>query len=601
MSIKLHRLAVTSPTKQAAMLDFDGKSHLIFGPTDTGKSYVVHCLRYGLGSDQRPEDIGYSEGYTGLVLQIISDSQRKYTIYRDLITGASVVQEGYQNAPHAEGSLELSISALLLPLCNGEGKEIIVKQGVRERLSAGDLRYFSLFSEMRTLNDEAFLGKKDSNVKKRYESALSLMLSGVDDSDVLLTASAKEQSLAKGQIQAIDKDLADLKSRVPQGLTKAKAEEEYEQLSFQIDTMSQYITSHIEEIKRLKDERVRAETNLRRNREEQTVLREAAEKFILLQRKYANDIDRLRTLSTAATVFESFEHRACPLCHTDIQHQLRHNSTDESEPRTKAIMSAAAAEVDKIRVLQKGLDQALVDVNAELDAIRTQQKALEQQLIDNEEQQGIVLSPKLPKKDFDLAKISERKTNLSIIIRDHERIEQLQQQKGVLAPRAKRQKQIVHRDLAVHANKLCGFVSKLLDEWKVPDIQNVSFDDKEMDIKINQRKRISFGKGKRGIFLSAYMISLMEYALQENHPHLGFVVIDSPVVTYKHPKYGHEEALPDMVKDRFYSWLAGWGGQGQVIVLENEEPNSAPLVQITHTEFLGKESTRPGRKGFFPS
>ena len=99
------------------------------------------------------------------------------------------------------------------------------------------------------------------------------------------------------------------------------------------------------------------------------------------------------------------------------------------------------------------------------------------------------------------------------------------------------------------------------------------------------------------------MVALMERALGNKHPHLGITIIDSPVVTYKDPKHAknakEEDLLDESVKDRFYAWLASRKEPGQIIILENEEPNAETLPELRHTEFVGGGNTA-GRAGFFP-
>ena len=93
----------------------------------------------------------------------------------------------------------------------------------------------------------------------------------------------------------------------------------------------------------------------------------------------------------------------------------------------------------------------------------------------------------------------------------------------------------------------------------------------------------------------------MEHALQIQSPHLGFVAIDSPVLTYRDPKYGKsgdENIVPVKVADKFFSWMADWRGPGQLVVLENEEPSADVLKLIPHTLFVGPHGE--GRRGFYP-
>jgi hypothetical protein len=213
-----------------------------------------------------------------------------------------------------------------------------------------------------------------------------------------------------------------------------------------------------------------------------------------------------------------------------------------------------------------------------------------------------LLSPTAPGLSKGLTELTERKSFLAMSQRDFARVAHLENQLIAMKMQSKRQKQVVERNLSQSATELCERIKELLKLWAVPGVNSVYFDEAMADIQINQRQRVSFGKGKRGIFLTSYVVALMEHALANENPHLGFVAIDSPVVTYRDPKHGSddtEEALDVDVKDRFYAWLADREEPGQVIVLENEEPNEKLKHRLGVTEFVGLSDVK-GRVGFFP-
>ncbi|WP_156337445.1 hypothetical protein [Achromobacter aegrifaciens] len=91
----------------------------------------------------------------------------------------------------------------------------------------------------------------------------------------------------------------------------------------------------------------------------------------------------------------------------------------------------------------------------------------------------------------------------------------------------------------------------------------------------------------------------MENALAESLPHLGVVVLDSPLKAYADPKSAEVKDVPSATDvDRFYRWLSMWNGLGQIIVLENEEVEpvtSATLNPTVFTRIFGY-----GRYGFYP-
>lgn len=91
----------------------------------------------------------------------------------------------------------------------------------------------------------------------------------------------------------------------------------------------------------------------------------------------------------------------------------------------------------------------------------------------------------------------------------------------------------------------------------------------------------------------------MEHAVSRGYPHLGVTVIDSPLKAYADPV---QTASPDLalgtVRERFYSWLATWAGNGQIVVLENETIPPALLESLEPIVFSKVPGV--GRHGFYP-
>lgn len=601
MTISFYTLAVTGPGKKPALLEFNGKSHLVFGPTDTGKSYIVECLRYCLGGDQRPKDVGYSEGYTRIALQVARPSGERFTFFRDLTDGSELAYPDFHIYPPQGGAtpLEQAISDLLPAWSEASGKKILAKSGKLGNLTAGDLRRVSIFDEIETLDNAPFEGK-DTNLKTRNRSALALIMTGADDSDMVLPPTTDERNIAKGHVEALNEQIMSSLADVPEGLTKLDAEDGLAKVSSEIDAINQYLQSHVVELSQIKQERARIDNDNQALVRRISALSEAQNSFLLLDKKYLSDLQRLQAMGTAAAVMTSFETRPCPLCLTDMQHQARHEGQDEKAP---ILRQAALAESEKILGLREGLKAALSDVAGEIQELRAFLEEGNVKVEENLRCQEGLLSSQFPSLQNGLAALTERKSLLAVAVNNLERVDRLRIRIEEMKAKAKRTKQVITRDMSQSATLLCARVKELLDNWGVPGVDAVYFDESVSDIEINQRKRTSYGKGKRGIFLTAYMIALMERAIDSGLPHLGFNVIDSPVVTYKDPKHAaskdDDELLDEGVKDRFYAWLADRTEGGQVIILENEEPNDSTKAKLKFTEFVGRDMVE-GRPGFFP-
>ncbi|MEQ0924986.1 hypothetical protein ABLT40_14645 [Acinetobacter schindleri] len=310
----------------------------------------------------------------------------------------------------------------------------------------------------------------------------------------------------------------------------------------------------------------------------------------------------------SASIVANLPNRSCPICLTTLDHQKRHHI---SEVDFAKIRNGAAVEIQKINRLRDGLRYAIEDIDSEISELSLKLDSLNYNLESNKIQQKNLLEADGVSIKDNLNELTERKAELSIYLNNFKIIERLQIQLEKEIPKSKRMTQKIERNIAKSATDLSVRIKELLEKWKVPDVRTIDFDDKCIDIKVNQRARVSYGKGKRGIFLTAYMVALMELNIEKNLPHLGFVIIDSPVVTYKDPKHSkkelHEndvnldgELLPEGVKDSFYGWLATRKHIGQVIVLENEEPNEQQKNQLSYTEFFGPSAGDGERVGFFP-
>ena len=84
----LRRLALIGPTKPPAEVTFTRGLNVIAGPSDTGKSFIAHCLDHALGSGDPPKEIPEADGYSSVVLEIEANSdQRVYSLERGVRGG----------------------------------------------------------------------------------------------------------------------------------------------------------------------------------------------------------------------------------------------------------------------------------------------------------------------------------------------------------------------------------------------------------------------------------------------------------------------------------------------------------------------------------
>jgi hypothetical protein len=115
---------------------------------------------------------------------------------------------------------------------------------------------------------------------------------------------------------------------------------------------------------------------------------------------------------------------------------------------------------------------------------------------------------------------------------------------------------------------------------------------------IGKRRRGDQGKGLRAITCAAFLVALMNRCLEKSYPHLGLLVLDSPLLAYWKPEGQADNLSGTKVDECFYKWLQKFPAGGQTIIIENRPlpdwvSRNANVVQFTKNKDVG-------RYGLFP-
>ncbi len=180
-------------------------------------------------------------------------------------------------------------------------------------------------------------------------------------------------------------------------------------------------------------------------------------------------------------------------------------------------------------------------------------------------------------------------------------LEEYKNARAALDVKQKTEKKLFAGSSVSAARWLCDVIQDLLREWKfLTSTDVVEFNEQKMDIVVAGKHRHSNGKGLRGFLHGAFNIALMHYCRTNTLPHPGFVILDSPITSYREGKVDEteDEATPE-VQAAFWDHLAHWTKDQQIILVENKEPTDSARALAHYTHFYGEKSSE-GRKGFFP-
>lgn len=603
MAIALKRLSVRGPGLLPAEVRFDGVRTLVRGPSDTGKSHIFDCIWYLLGGSAAPEPLPESTGYDSMEL-VFTHGEHEYVVRKAIAGGAAAVFVRLDTGHDADGAatpseqVDHDLGELLVKLSGAAGKQVLRSRSERGPVTGDDLRQWALLSQPNMIAKEATSGTGPAAPKR--VSSFSLFLTGLDDSAIELYKTNSEKDQAAGKLALAEAELARTQAGIPADVDRASTVTALER----VDEFLEMLTTQLQaRSSLLKDLRLQISM-------EGEVLGAAAtrlasaqsihERFTLLDQKYSSDLARLGATDEGIAFFEALSETPCPLCGTPIEQHV-----DPSDLKPKAPVNyrdAIAAEAQKIRDLRRGLQQSLADEQGRIDVATAEVGQLTRSLKSLEEQETQILRTAVVEFEVDPRQLAEEHTRLSSLIGAFDEATRLKQEIARLEQEKKQKRTPLVRNIGMHGDEVGKLAREMLVDWGFTTIKSVYVDAAACDLVIDGRRRLSYGAGKRGLFRSALTIALMRYALAQGHPHLGVVVLDSPLKAYaqkESPDDTDRDIPTATVNESFYRWLSRWNGPGQVIVLENEAVDPAVARVLKAIEFT--DSHTHGRQGFYLS
>jgi len=317
------------------------------------------------------------------------------------------------------------------------------------------------------------------------------------------------------------------------------------------------------------------------------------QRFARLNAVYSSDLERLRSIEEGGYVLVALADRECPVCGAPPEAQVHDHAGEE----IALAHAAAAAETRKIEVEQRELTQTVLALRGEAASLRRVVKELTEQIeeIDSQIENDRPLEA-MARSNYET--YASARAELQKIVDLYARRAEL------VASREEIDGQSTKRDgdaLAAGPDSTVAFafgesVKAVLKEWKFPDADKAQFDLSTNDITIGGKPRSSNGKGVRAILHAAFNVALFVYCIEKKLPHPGFLVLDTPLLTYREPmrseKHGalteDELALKaTTLAENFYKHLASLKDQVQFIIIENTDPPASIDGLANITTFTG--------------
>lgn len=610
--LTIRHLSFTGPRKDSASLEFGPGLNVVYGASETGKSFILESIDFMLGASRALRDIPERVGYDRIFLGIEDSNGSRFTLERAAAGGQYRCFEGlHLSLPEDAEGTSLSqkhnptnndnVSMFLLDKIHLAGKRIRKNvRGETNTLSFRNLAHLCLVSEGDIQKQSSPIESGIPTSRTAEFSAFKLLLTGIDDSAVLADEPEKRRVSRTAKIEVIDELIAEHKERLTALVGEDDNEEELrnqlDRLENSLKRERDLLTQSEQSYREALQKRNQIRNRIEKAEERRSEIDELLERFTLLDSHYRSDLQRLEGIREAGVLVSALDTHPCPLCGAapDSQHL-----ESDCDGNVGAVVSAADAESQKIERLRRELRETIDQLNSEARDFDDLTPELNRQLNLAIEQLNEI-NPALSTQRAAYTELLDRKTSVQNSLGVLTTIAELEERRTELghAPETTTTEEPTVSELSSSTlNEFSKVYESILQKWNFPEVQRAYFDRETRDFVIDGKPRRSRGKGMRAITHAAFSVTLLEFAKQNELPHPGFVVLDTPLLAYREPEGEEDDLSGTDVHERFYEMLNKYTDR-QVIVLENVDPPD-DIRRSEQSTFFSK-NPHHGRYGFFP-
>lgn len=612
--LQIREIRLSGPNVEDASVKFGPGPNVIAGESDTGKSYLLHCLDYIFGAEELKKRIPQAEPYDELKVEFQNTAGEHLTLVRSLSGGDlkahrfqidAIDGDGEAVAYRRHGTSKADdVTSVLFPFAGI--KEAMLRKdndGKVQRLTIRTFLPTIIVDEVSVIEEQSpVLGRGgfDETARKRM---FAYMLSGKDDSSVV--ASEKKAIVTarlNAQVALIDDLLAPLEQEL-QATPSDQTEDSIEKIDETIAKVSDELAAIETERATLLNERDTA-SDVRTKAETQVLaIDQLLTRYQLLSEHYTSDLSRLDFVAEGAHYFDGLQTVTCPLCGQNMDDEHAHKAAQASAD----VYAAARAEAAKILAQRADLEDAIGSLEQRREVREAERVNALAAYQGAERRLASILQPAAANSTAQLRRLNARRLELESARNTSEQVATLRALKAEIEQSNTGKGKVKKQWESLPGTSLLAFckeVETVLKEWKWEGEGRVEFDEKSFDIKVDGQTRQSHGAGFRAVLYSAFVIALVRYCQKNNLPHPGFVVIDKPLTSYKRQGArnveGTDNPVSSGVEAAFWESLTKIAKDMQVIIVENKEPPTSVATAVHYEWFAGNEAGPGDRVGFIP-
>lgn len=586
MSFYIEKIIVTGSGKTDSIIELSNGVNIIYGPSNTGKTYIIKCIDYMFGSEREPIDI--STGYQYIKI-IVRTQCGTITMSRKIGENKIEVSSNDNNVPSGKYATKASrtnydktINSVWLSLIGINDLHLIISNEnyKKQILSWRTFSHMFMLTETKIISEySAILSGRDTS-NTAVIASLIFLLSGQDFAETETKDTKEIKEAKKNAVRAyINKELFRLSERNQELLAQLKENPnidiavEIEKIMAEISTNEKRINSSIEENQKILAKLYEKNENL----SECNVL---LNRYDELTTQYDADLKRLNFIVDGEANLNASFSTHCPFCDGEVVVKKNQNYID-----------AAKSDYKKIKLQAKDLESASKELRSEklsleqeIGTLMAKKKSIEELIEKELKPQVFNLKEKLStykdaiecQKEIDiLKKLSEQKTA--------DMIENDTDEESELKFKVKE-----HLDYSF-INELSNGIKSFLENCNYDNLLSVIFDKADMDIVINGKKKSSNGKGYNAYFNSVVAIVLSRYMESKAKYSPDFLVLDSPILSLKEKE---TKKPSETMRNTLFENIVDNQKGIQTIVIENEIPEinykDANIIHFTKEKNNGR-------------
>jgi AAA domain len=610
---QVRALSFHGPGREPAIVNFGPGLNVIYGASNTGKSFIVDAIDFMFGGKGPLRDIPERVGYDQIVLAIETQDGAQFSLLRSTAGGAfsmfdglySEALPGGQGAPLADQHNDRrddNLSMFLLSKLQLTHRKIRRNQrGDLQSLSFRNLARLVIVNEEEIIQQRSPLSDGNYVADTANSSVFKLLLMGIDDSSLATARHQTPEHQTRGaQLDLLDQLIDDYRKKVKElAGPPAELEEQLGRLERTMAAHGQQLTVSEAEYRDVAGQRRVLLKKLEEARNRLTEIRNLLERFELLGQHYRSDVERLRGIEEAGNLFTALGDATCPLCGALPEH---HRLSEDCDGNINGAVAAARAEIAKIEMRQNELADTIVALQREARSFERRLPAIEKSVSALSERIESIVAPNLRRLRSSYGELADKRGEVREALGLHQTLTDLEERKDVLEREDAASGNVSNfADIELSTSTVDKFSTVVLDllkQWHFPSADRVHFDMKARDLVINGKNRTSFGKGLRAITQAAFTIGLLEYCSREDTPHPGFVVLDSPLLSYREPDNAADDLRGTDLNTHFYTYLQGVKSDRQIVIVENTDPPARVQTSALSLKFTGLLGI--GRFGLFP-